>query len=236
MFERFTDRARLTVVWAQDESREMNHAYIGTEHLVLALARRNGYPEAPESIPALIFNELEVSEETVRQAVRSMVGTGTSSPTGHIPFTPRCKKAIELSLREALQLGHNYIGAEHLLLGLLRLDDGAGCQVLRNCDLDLKLLRQSTIEMAVRTTRHSSTDASAAIAEARQHIDRTAKALAEPVNPAVETIVLSTSFSAVVRAGAGFVVTADVMDALRAAASNINNVPKDAALLRKLLE
>ena len=114
MFERFTDRARRVVVLAQEEARIINHNYIGTEHLLLGLIHEG------EGVAAKAMERLGVSIDVVRERVVQIIGQGGAAPTGHIPFTPRAKKVLELSLREALQLGHNYIGTEHLLLGLIR--------------------------------------------------------------------------------------------------------------------
>jgi ATP-dependent Clp protease ATP-binding subunit ClpC len=113
MFERFTDRARRVVVLAQDEARLLNHNYIGTEHILLGLIHEN------EGVGAKALEALGVTLDAVREQVRDIIGEGNQTPSGHIPFTPRAKKVLELSLREALQLGHNYIGTEHILLGLI---------------------------------------------------------------------------------------------------------------------
>lgn len=114
MFERFTDRARRVVVLAQDEAKALNHNYIGTEHLLLGLISEG------EGVAAKALESLDISLEAVRAQVEEIIGHGTSTPTGHIPFTPRAKKVLELSLREALQMNHSYIGTEHILLGLIR--------------------------------------------------------------------------------------------------------------------
>jgi ATP-dependent Clp protease ATP-binding subunit ClpC len=124
MFERFTDRARRAVVLAQEESRSFNHNYIGTEHLLLGLIHEG------EGIAAKTLEALHVDLETVRGELDRRIGRGASQPKGHIPFTPRAKKVLELSLREALQYGHNYIGTEHVLLGLLREGQGVAAQIL----------------------------------------------------------------------------------------------------------
>src|SRR6202047_3527582 len=124
MFERFTDRARRVVVLAQDEARMLNHNYIGTEHILLGLIHEG------EGVAAKALESLGISLEAVRQQVEEIIGQGQQAPSGHIPFTPRAKKVLELSLREALQLGHNYIGTEHILLGLIREGDGVAAQVL----------------------------------------------------------------------------------------------------------
>jgi ATP-dependent Clp protease ATP-binding subunit ClpC len=124
MFERFTDRARRVVVLAQEEARKLNHNYIGTEHLLLGLIRES------EGVAAKALESLGISLDAVRQQVREIIGQGQQPPSGHIPFTKRAKKALELSTRESMQLGHNYIGTEHILLGLLREGDGVAAQVL----------------------------------------------------------------------------------------------------------
>ncbi len=124
MFERFTDRARRVVVLAQEEARMLNHNYIGTEHILLGLIHEG------EGVAAKALESLGISLEAVRSQVEEIIGQGQQAPSGHIPFTPRAKKVLELSLREALQLGHNYIGTEHILLGLIREGEGVAAQVL----------------------------------------------------------------------------------------------------------
>jgi len=124
MFERFTNRARHAVVLAQEESRRLHHNYIGTEHVLLGLLGE------PDGLAGRALTGLGVTLEGTRERVAAIVGTGTAEPAGHIPFTPRAKKVLELSLREALRLGHNYIGTEHILLGLIREGDGVAAQVL----------------------------------------------------------------------------------------------------------
>ncbi|MCR2051598.1 ATP-dependent Clp protease ATP-binding subunit [Actinomyces bowdenii] len=141
MFERFTDRARRVVVLAQDEARALNHNYIGTEHLLLGLIHEG------EGVAAKALESMEISLDAVRAQVVEIIGEGQSAPTGHIPFTPRGKKVFELSMREALQLGHNYIGTEHLLLGLLREGEGVAAQVLTNLGGDLSSVRQTVMQM-----------------------------------------------------------------------------------------
>jgi ATP-dependent Clp protease ATP-binding subunit ClpC len=123
MFERFTDQARRVVVLAQEEARLLNHNYIGTEHLLLGLLHEG------EGVAAQALESFGISLEAGRVQVEQIIGQGLSAPTGHIPFTPRAKKALESSLREALQLGHNYMGTEHLLLGISRQGEGG----LRRC-------------------------------------------------------------------------------------------------------
>ncbi|MFZ9630357.1 MAG: Clp protease N-terminal domain-containing protein, partial [Ilumatobacteraceae bacterium] len=141
MFERFTDRARRVVVLAQEEARLLNHSYIGTEHILLGLIHEG------EGVAAKAMESLGISLEAVRSQVEEIIGQGGSSPTGHIPFTPRAKKVLELSLREALQLGHNYIGTEHILLGLIREGEGVAAQVLVKLGADLSRVRQQVIQL-----------------------------------------------------------------------------------------
>ena len=140
MFERFTDGARRVVVLAQQEARALNHNYIGTEHILLGLIHEG------EGVAAKALESLGISLEAVRQQVEEIIGQGQEAPPGHIPFTPRAKRALELSLREALQLGHNYIGPEHILLGLIRVDEGVGAQVLARLGADLDRVRQQVIQ------------------------------------------------------------------------------------------
>src|SRR5512133_3252449 len=141
MFERFTDRARRGVVLAQEEARTLNHNYIGTEHILLGLIHEG------EGVAAKALESLGISLEAVRQQVEEIIGQGQAAPTGHIPFTPRAKKVLELSLREALQLGHNYIGTEHILLGLIREGEGVAAQVLQKLGADLNRVRQQVIQL-----------------------------------------------------------------------------------------
>ncbi|MGA1541916.1 MAG: ATP-dependent Clp protease ATP-binding subunit [Ilumatobacteraceae bacterium] len=141
MFERFTDRARRVVVLAQEEARLLNHSYIGTEHILLGLIHEG------EGVAAKALETLGISLEAVRAQVEEIIGQGGSSPSGHIPFTPRAKKVLELSLREALQLGHNYIGTEHILLGLIREGEGVAAQVLVKLGADLSRVRQQVIQL-----------------------------------------------------------------------------------------
>ena len=141
MFERFTDRARRVVVLAQEEARMLNHNYIGTEHILLGLIHEG------EGVAAKALESLGISLEAVRQQVEEIIGQGQQAPSGHIPFTPRAKKVLELSLREALQLGHNYIGTEHILLGLIREGEGVAAQVLVKLGADLNRVRQQVIQL-----------------------------------------------------------------------------------------
>jgi ATP-dependent Clp protease ATP-binding subunit ClpA len=141
VFERFTDRARRVVVLAQEEARLLNHNYIGTEHILLGLIHEG------EGVAAKALESLGISLEAVRAQVEEIIGQGQSAPTGHIPFTPRAKKVLELSLREALQLGHNYIGTEHILLGLIREGEGVAAQVLVKLGADLARVRQQVVQV-----------------------------------------------------------------------------------------
>ena len=141
MFERFTDRARRVVVLAQEEARMLDHDYIGTEHILLGLVHEG------DGVAARALASLDVSLEDVRREVEQIIGRGQKTPAGHIPFTPRAKKVLELSLREALQLGHNYIGTEHILLGLVREGEGIAAQVLVALGADLERVRQAVIRL-----------------------------------------------------------------------------------------
>ena len=141
MFERFTERARRAVAQAQEEARMLDHGYIGTEHILLGLIREG------EGVAARALESLGISPEAVRQQVEEIVGQGQQAPPGHIPFTPQAKKALELSLREALQLGQNYIGTEHILLGLIREGEGVAAQVLVKLGADLNRVRRQVIQL-----------------------------------------------------------------------------------------
>ena len=139
MFERFTDRARQTVVLAQEEARRLGHSYIGTEHLLLGLLREG------DGVAAQALGRMGISLADVRSDVVRIIGDTSESPSGHIPFTPRSKKVLELSLREAMQFGHNYIGTEHILLGLVREGEGVAAQVLVGRGADLKRVRATVL-------------------------------------------------------------------------------------------
>ncbi len=141
MFERFTDRARRVIVLAQEEAKLLKHNYIGTEHILLGLIHEG------EGIAAKALEGMDISLEGVREQVVDIIGEGQQAPTGHIPFTPRAKKVLELSLREALQLGHTYIGTEHILLGLIREGEGVAAQVLVKLGADLGRVRQEVIKL-----------------------------------------------------------------------------------------
>src|SRR5579859_7432520 len=140
MFERFTDRARRVVILAQEEARRLKHNYIGTEHILLGLIREG------EGVAAVTLKALGISPDPVRQQVEEIIGRGQETPQGHIPFTPRAKKVLELSLRESNQLGHNYIGTEHILLGLIREGHGVAAKVLVKLGAELNKVRQQVIE------------------------------------------------------------------------------------------
>jgi ATP-dependent Clp protease ATP-binding subunit ClpC len=137
VFERFTDRARRVIVLAQEEARLINHNYIGTEHILLGLIHEG------EGIGAQALRRHNVNTASLRTLVEAQIGKGSQSPSGHIPFTPRAKKVMELALREALQLGHNYIGTEHLLLALIREGEGVAAQTLANLDIKLNDVRKT---------------------------------------------------------------------------------------------
>src|SRR5689334_22571423 len=141
MFERFTDRARRVVVLAQEEARMLSHNYIGTEHILLGLIHEG------EGVAAKALESLDISLEAVRAQVEEIIGQGQQAPSGHIPFTPRAKKVLELSLREALQLGHTYIGTEHILLGLIREGAGVAAQVLVKLHVELNRVRQQVLQL-----------------------------------------------------------------------------------------
>lgn len=141
IFERFTERARLVVILAQDEARAIKHNYIGTEHLLLGLLREES------GLAARTLEELGVSLEEVRVEVARIVGTGEEIKAGQLPFTPRAKKILELALREALSLGHNYIGTEHILLGLVRENEGVAARILLDFDVDAEKTRNKIIQM-----------------------------------------------------------------------------------------
>jgi ATP-dependent Clp protease ATP-binding subunit ClpC len=145
VFERFTDRARRVIVLAQEEARRLDHNYIGTEHLLLGLSHE------AEGVGARTLESLGVSLDAVRNQVEEIVGRGGASVPGDIPFTPRAKKVLELSLREAQRLGHNHIGTEHILLGLLREGDGVAAQVLVNLGAGLERVRDRAVEVLAGT-------------------------------------------------------------------------------------
>jgi ATP-dependent Clp protease ATP-binding subunit ClpC len=141
MFERFTDRARRVVVFAQEEARSLNHNYIGTEHILLGLLREQ------EGVAARALASLDVELEVARERVEEIVGRGETVPGAHIPFTPRAKKVLELALREALQLGHTYIGTEHILLGVVGEGEGVAAQILEQLGADGDRTRAAVTEL-----------------------------------------------------------------------------------------
>src|SRR4051794_37083946 len=141
MFERFTERARQVVVLAQEEARTLKHNYIGTEHILLGLLREE------EGLAARVLESLDITVERVRAQVVRIVGSGEEVTSGQIPFTPRAKKVLELALREALSLGHNYIGTEHILLGLVRENEGVAARILLDFDADSEKIRNEVVRM-----------------------------------------------------------------------------------------
>ena len=178
MFERFTPRARHVVVLAQEEARQLDHNYIGTEHILLGLFGE------PDEVPGRILAAVGMSLESTRQEVTAIVGTGKTAPTGHIPFTPRAKKTLELSLREALQLRHNYIGTEHILLGLIREGDGVAAQILKQ-HADLPRIRRQVLELVPAGSAES--------ARKRHWLRRSAPAdLGDPGSPAEQAALNAT--------------------------------------------
>jgi ATP-dependent Clp protease ATP-binding subunit ClpC len=141
MFQRFTDRARRVVVQAQEEARMLNHSFIGTEHILLALI------DDGNGAGVRALESLGIGLDAVRQQVEEIIGQGQYTSSTHIPFTPRAKRTLELSLTEAVQLGHDYVGTEHVLLGLLREGDGVAAQVLVKLGADLNRVRQQVIQL-----------------------------------------------------------------------------------------
>jgi ATP-dependent Clp protease ATP-binding subunit ClpA len=142
MFERFTDRARRVVVLAQEEAVRLKHNHLGTEHLLLGLVHEG------QGVGAKALESLGIQLEAVRAQVEEIIGQGQRAPTGHIPFTPRAKKVLELSLREAKQLGHDYIGTEHILLGLIREGEGVAAQLLVKLGADLSRTRRQVVGLS----------------------------------------------------------------------------------------
>jgi ATP-dependent Clp protease ATP-binding subunit ClpC len=166
MFERFTDRARRVVVRAQEEARGLQHNCIGTEHILLALLNER------EGVAALVLERFDLQPDRVRDEVRAMVGLGAKAPKGHIPFTPRAKKILELSLREALQLHHDYIGTEHILLGLIREGEGVGAQIVQEHGADLAQVRAAVLDL-LQAYRGS-------------HVSRRLRLMVEPSRPGLQ--------------------------------------------------
>ncbi len=176
MFERFTDRARRVVVLAQEEARLLDHNYIGTEHILLGLIHEG------DGVAARVLESLDISLADVRCQVEEVVGRGIKTPAGHIPFTSQAKKVLELSLREALQLNHNYIGTEHILLGLIREGDGVAAQVLVKLGADLSRTRQRVVQVV---SDHAAGTAEAeaprpAVMQARSRFGQTSAARSIP--------------------------------------------------------
>ena len=166
MFERFTDRARRVIVLAQEEARALQHNYIGTEHLLLGLIREG------EGVAAKALASKGVTLDDTRKQVEEMIGKGNASPNGHIPFTPHARQVLELSLREALQLGHSYIGTEHILLGLIHEGEGVGTQVLIKMDVNLGELRSATIDLIRGNSSDGKNDSKGELANAGGVQDR----------------------------------------------------------------
>ena len=171
MFERFTERARQVVVLAQEEARTLKHNYIGTEHILLGLLREE------EGLAARVLEGLEITVEEVRAQVIRIVGSGEEVTSGQIPFTPRAKKVLELALREALSLGHNYIGTEHILLGLVRENEGVAARILADFDADSEKIRNEIIRMLSGPGRRQQGQATRP--ERRQEVEQAAR----PVRP-----------------------------------------------------
>jgi ATP-dependent Clp protease ATP-binding subunit ClpC len=141
VFERFTERARQVVVLAQDEARALKHNYIGTEHILLGLLRME------EGLAARVLESLDITVEEVRAQIARIIGQGDEVTTGQIPFTPRAKKVLDLSRREAVSLKHNYIGTEHILLGLVRENEGVASRILLDFDADAEKIRNAVVRM-----------------------------------------------------------------------------------------
>jgi len=178
MFERFTDRARHAVVLAQEEARQLNHNYIGTEHILLGLLGET------DGLAARVLAGFDLSLPGAREEVAAIVRRGKTAPSGHIPFTPRAKKSLELSLREALQLHHNYIGTEHILLGLVREGEGVAAQVLRQ-HADLLAIRAAVLDAVTVST--------AAAGHGRRWLRRRSAAeQADPGGPAEQAVISAT--------------------------------------------
>ncbi|MGH9288606.1 MAG: Clp protease N-terminal domain-containing protein [Acidimicrobiales bacterium] len=184
MFERFSDRARRVVVLSQEEARLLNHNYIGTEHILLGLIAET------EGVAARALQSLGVRLDTVRHEVEEIIGEGGSPPSGRIPFTPRAKKVLELSLREAMQLGHNYIRTEHLLLGLVREGEGVACQVLVRLGATLPKVRARVLELradysgegASAPSAHLSSELVEVLDEARRAAEATGESEVAPIH------------------------------------------------------
>ena len=180
MFERFTDRARRVVVLAQEEARGLDHGFIGTEHLLAALVHE------AEGTAGVVLIGLGFTNDHVRSEIKTIIGVRHDAPTGHIPFTPRAKKVFEFGLREALQLGHNYIGTEHILLGMIREGEGVGCQIITR-RVELVRVRQAVIKALV-----GYNDAPPTLPEiAYVTIDRGMMRISEDLAPARQQMMIS---------------------------------------------
>ena len=190
VFERFTDRARRVVVLAQEEARMLNHNYIGTEHILLGLVRER------DGVAAKALDSLNIRLDAVRREVEEIIGQGQAVPRGHIPFTPRAKKVLELSLREALQLGHNYIGTEHILLGLIREGEGVAAQVLQKLGADLIRVRQTVIQLLAGYTAGAEVRKVEGGAEMAEMEGELAKEIAPTVVPAADAPTCPSCFAA----------------------------------------
>jgi ATP-dependent Clp protease ATP-binding subunit ClpC len=183
MFERFSDRARRVVVLSQEEAALLNHNYIGTEHILLGLVHED------QGVASRALRSVGISLDAVRRQVEEIIGRGPT-PSGHIPFTPRAKKVLELSLREALQLGHNYIGTEHILLGLVREGEGVGCQALVKLGASLptvkarvlQLVADGTVEGAAGRMPSLSPELVAVLDEARRTAEAKGEAQVMPIH------------------------------------------------------
>jgi ATP-dependent Clp protease ATP-binding subunit ClpC len=199
VFERFTDRARRVVVLAQEEARLLDHNYIGTEHILLGLLRE------ADGVAARALESMGISLEVVRAQVEEIIGRGASAPAGHIPFTPRAKKVLELTLREALQLGHDYLGTEHILLGLVREGEGVAAQVLIKLGAELRAVRRRVVQLVAGMPPSGEqeqagpapvlppditliTSLSTENAQLRQEVDRLRKALRPPGTESEEMV------------------------------------------------
>jgi ATP-dependent Clp protease ATP-binding subunit ClpC len=177
VFERFTDRARRAVVLAQEEARMLNHDYIGTEHLLLGLMHEG------QGVAAMALDELGISLQSVRETVEQMIGQGPRAPAAHIPFTPRAKKVLELSLREAQQLGHHSIGTEHVLLGLVREGEGVAAQALIRLGADLNGVRQRVVQLLAGPVEASADVTAEAVGQTTQGPRRTGAWRVERIAP-----------------------------------------------------
>jgi ATP-dependent Clp protease ATP-binding subunit ClpC len=184
MFEKFSDRARRVVVLSQEEARLLNHNYIGTEHILLGLVHED------EGVGSQALRSLGIRLDAVRRQVEEIIGQGDSSPSGQIPFTPRAKKVLELALREALHLGHNYIGTEHILLGLVREGEGVACQALVKLGANLptvrarvlQLVADGTVEGAAGRVPNLSPELVAVLDEARRVAEASGEAQVMPIH------------------------------------------------------